>query len=73
VPLLSWTDAEEGNRGSVGDLVNLTEEDDHMDKFLLSLVIALVLLNEEKSAVRAIFPVLISPTTKQGYLCMKIS
>jgi hypothetical protein len=66
VPLLSWTDEEEdGNCGSVGDLVKLKEQD-KMDKFLLSLTIALALRNDEKSAVRAIFPVLIGPTTDQG-------
>ncbi len=64
MPLLSWT---EDDRGSLGDLSTLTLKDDRVDNVLLELIVALALRNEERSAVRAIFPVLIGPAEAGGF------
>ncbi len=64
VPLLSWNDED---RGSLGDLSKLTPQEDRVDNVLLELIVALALRNEERSAVRAIFPVLIGPPEPGGF------
>jgi hypothetical protein len=61
VPLLSWND---DNTGSLGNLSKLTKGEDSVNQLLLELIIVLSLRNEEWSAVRAIFPVLIGPADK---------
>ncbi len=64
VVLLSWNG---DNTGSLADLSKLTPQDDKVDRFLLELLVALVLRSEGRSAIRAIFPVLIGTAEKSGF------
>jgi hypothetical protein len=74
LPLISWEGEDDG---SMGQLMNLTSENDRVDNVLLEWDLALVLLDlAEESAnkggspslMRSIFPVLIGGTDERGFL-----
>ena len=57
VPLLSWTD---NDQGSVGELSQIGAQNfDRIDNFLLEIILAISLREEPAAAVQAILPVLL--------------
>ena len=63
VPLLSWGP---GDKGSVGQMVELQDEQDREDNVLMEFILALALKRHDHGSVQAIYPVLVGMRQQDG-------